>query len=76
MEKGGKKERGGQGQTGRGGGGGGRGRGEEGGSKKGGVAGGSSLENLHAMVAGVSHDDAPIAVDGNAAKRVRELSVA
>ena len=40
------------------------------------VAGGSSLENLHAMVAGVSHHDAPVAVDGNAATMAGELSVA
>ena len=39
-------------------------------------AGGSSLQNLHAMVVGVSHDDAPVAVDGDAAIRVVELSVA
>ena len=38
--------------------------------------GGSSLENLHAMVEGISHDDAPVAVDGNATKRLVELSVA
>jgi len=37
---------------------------------------GSSLENLHAMVEGVSHDDAAVAVDGNAATRAVELSVA
>ena len=42
----------------------------------GGGAGGSSLENLHAMVEGVSHDDAPVAVDGNAATRLDEFSVA
>ena len=36
---------------------------------------GNSLENLHAMVEGVSHDDAPVAVDGDAAKRAAELSV-
>ena len=69
------------------GGGGRRGRvGEEGGKfggrekerrEKGGRgACGSSLEILHAMVAGDSHDDAPVAVDGNAAKRKVELSVA
>ncbi len=56
------------------------GRGEEGrgegGDKKGGGAGGNSLENLHAMVSGVSHDDAPVAVDGDAAIRVVELPVA
>ena len=40
-----------------------------------GAAGGSSLQNLHAMVVGVSHDDAPVAVDGDAATRVVELSV-
>ena len=39
-------------------------------------AGGSSLKNLHAMVVGVSHDDAPVAVDGDAAIRFEELSVA
>ncbi len=58
---------------------GGGGKGEEGrgggGDKKGGGAGGSSLQNLHAMVEGVSHDDAPVAIDGDAAKRVEELSV-
>ena len=42
----------------------------------GGVRGKGSLENLHAMVVGVSHDDAPVAVDGDAATRVVELSVA
>ena len=41
-----------------------------------GAAGGSSLQNLHAMVEGVSHDDAPVAADGDAATRVAELSVA
>ena len=41
-----------------------------------GGAGGSSLENLHAMVVGVSHHDAPVAVDGNATTGVVELSVA
>ena len=40
------------------------------------AAGGSSLQNLHAMVVGVSHDDAPVAVDGDAAIRAVELSVA
>ena len=40
-----------------------------------GDAGGSSLHNLHAMVAGVSHHDAPVTVDGNAATRVAELRV-
>ena len=39
-------------------------------------AGGSSLQNLHAMVEGVSHDDAPVAVDGDAATRAVELCVA
>jgi len=34
------------------------------------LQGGSSLENLHAMVLGFSHDDAPVAVDGNAAMRL------
>ena len=38
----------------------------------GGAAGGSSLQNLHAMVVGVSHDDAPVAVDGDAATRLVE----
>ena len=46
------------------------------GDKKGGGAGGSLLQNLHAMVAVVSHDDAPVAVDGDTAKRAVELSVA
>ena len=40
------------------------------------VKSGNSLENLHAMVVGVSHHDAPVAVDGNAAKRSSQLSVA
>ncbi len=40
-----------------------------------GGAGGSSLENLHAIVVGVSHHDAPVAVDENAAIRAVELSV-
>ena len=44
------------------------------GEEKGAGAGGSSLQNLHAMVVGVSHDDAPVAVNGDAAKRVDELS--
>ena len=47
-----------------------------GGDMKWGGAGGSSLQNLHAMVEGVSHDDAPVAVDGDAATREVELSVA
>ncbi len=47
---------------------------EGGGEEKGRGAGGSSLENLHAMVEGVSHDDAPVAVDGDAALGVVELS--
>ena len=42
----------------------------------GGGVGGRSLENLHTVVEGISHDDAPVAVDGNAAKRVVQLSVA
>ena len=48
------------------------------GGKAYGVAGGgsSSLQNLHAMVAGVGHDDAPVAVDGDAAVGVGELPVA
>ena len=45
------------------------------GGEGGGAAGGSSLQNLHAIVAGVSHDDAPVAVDGDAATREAELSV-
>jgi hypothetical protein len=57
-------------------GGGRRGQGQKGRGNRGRVAGGSSLENLHAMVEGVSHDDAPVAVDGNAAKRGLQLSVA
>ena len=48
-------------------------QGEGGGEGRG---GGSSLENLHAMVAAVSHDHAPVAVDGDAAIRVDELPVA
>ena len=52
----------------------GRGR-AGGGDKKGVGAGGSSLQNLHAMVVGVSHDDAPVAVDGDAAARLVELPV-
>ena len=36
----------------------------------------ASLENLHAIVVGVSNHDAPVAVDGNAAPRSIELSVA
>ena len=44
--------------------------------KKGGGAGGSSLQNLHAMVEGVSHDDAPVAVDGDAATRTVKFSFA
>ena len=47
-----------------------------GGDKKGEGAGGSSFQNLHAMVAGVSHDDAPVTVDGDAAPRAAEFSVA
>ncbi len=42
----------------------------------GGGGGGSSLQNLHAMVVGVSHDHAPVAVDGDAAIRAAELPVA
>ena len=38
--------------------------------------GGSSLENLHAIVEGVSHDHAPVAVDSDAATRLVELPVA
>ena len=57
-------------------GGGGEGRGGGGEYKKGGAAGGSSLQNLHDMVVGVNHDDAPVAVDGDATMRAVELSVA
>ncbi len=52
------------------------GRGGAGGGWGGRAAGGSSLQNLHAMVVGVSHDDAPVAVDGDAATTDVELSVA
>ncbi len=38
--------------------------------------GGSSIQNLHAMVALVSNDHAPVAVDGDAAVRAAELPVA
>jgi hypothetical protein len=38
--------------------------------------GGGSLENLHATVAVVSHDDAPVAVNGDAATRLAKLPVA
>ena len=48
----------------------------KGGGGRGGLKGGGSLENLHAMVAGVSHDHAPVAVDGDAAIRAAELPVA
>ena len=34
------------------------------------------MENLHAIVVGVGHDDAPVAVDGDAAIRLVELSFA
>ena len=34
------------------------------------------MENLHAIVEGVSHDHAPVAVDGDAAIRAVELPVA
>ncbi len=34
------------------------------------------MEHLHTMVTGVSHDHAPVAVDGDAAIRVAELPVA
>ena len=34
------------------------------------------MENLHAIVVGVGHDDAPVAVDGDAAIGVVELPVA
>ncbi len=44
--------------------------------KDGGGGCSSSLENLHAMVFCVSHDDAPVAVDGNAVIRGVALSVA
>ncbi len=46
------------------------------GSREGGLRGGSSLENLHAIVTTVSHDHAPVAVDGDAAIRLVELPVA
>ena len=36
----------------------------------------ASLQHLHAMVAVVSHKDAPVAVDGDAALRIVELAVA
>ena len=39
-------------------------------------AGCSSHENLHAMVAVVGHDHAPVAVDGDAAVGAVELPVA
>ena len=42
----------------------------------GGDSGGISLENMHAIVAGVSNHDAPDAVDGNAAISEAELRVA
>ena len=42
----------------------------------GGRRGSSSLENLHAIVVGVGHDDAPVAVDGDAAIGAVELPVA
>ena len=43
--------------------------------KKGwGGTGGSSLQNLHSIVGGVSQDNAPVAVDGDAARRAVELS--
>jgi hypothetical protein len=35
-----------------------------------------SLQNLNAMVVGIAHDDAPVAVDGDAAKWIVELPVA
>ncbi len=55
---------------------GGGGRGGEGGrDKKEGGEAGRSFENLHSMVKGVSHDDAPVAVDGDAATRAAELCV-
>ena len=41
-----------------------------------GEAGCSSLKNLNAMVAGVSYDDAAVAVDGDAAEGAAELPVA
>ncbi len=43
---------------------------------RGGLRGGSSLENLHAMVVCISHDHAPVAVDGDAATKAAELPVA
>jgi hypothetical protein len=50
--------------------------GEDGKGGGGRCGGGSSLKNLHAIVAGVSHDHAPVTVDGDAAIRVAELPVA
>ncbi len=47
-----------------------------GGGGQGGCGGGGRKGNLHAMVAAVSHDHAPVAVDGDAAKRLVELPVA
>ena len=38
-------------------------------------SGGTSLENLHAIVASVSHDDAPVAVKYDATAGFAELSV-
>ena len=35
----------------------------------------ASLHNLNAMVLGVAHNDAPVAVDANAANRISELSL-
>ena len=49
-------------------------RGGGGHKKKGGGAGGNSLQNLHAMVVGVNNDDAPVAVDGDAALRVAKFA--
>ena len=46
------------------------------GGRGGSGGGGSSLQNLHAMVAVVSHDHAPVAVDGDAAMGAAELPVA
>ena len=46
-----------------------------GGGKEGGGAGGSSLDNLHEMLHGVSHDDAPVAVDDDAATRHADMFV-
>jgi hypothetical protein len=53
-----------------------RGGGGGGGGRRRRYGGDGSLENLHAMVTGVSHDHEPVAVDGDAAIRLDELPVA